>query len=109
MMRRILTDAARSKLTSKRGGQVRHVSLDGAQVAGQERGFDVLALDEALDRLSELDPRKGQVVEMRFFGGLSAEEAAEVLQVSIETVQRDWTFSKAWLLEALSAAPDYES
>ena len=102
MMRRILTDFARSRHYLKRGGEARHVSLDETAVVSREVDADIVALDEALDRLAALDPRKSQVVELRFFGGLDVEQTAEVLKVSAETVKRDWRFAKAWLLRALS-------
>jgi RNA polymerase sigma factor (TIGR02999 family) len=102
MMRRILTDFARSRHYLKRGGEVRHVTFDEALVVSPEPDADIVALDDALGQLAALDPRKGQVVELRFFGGLSVEETAEVLKVSPETVMRDWKFSKVWLLHALS-------
>ena len=97
MMHRIVIDFARSRRYLKRGGEVRQVSLHEARVVSREQDVDVLALDEALGRLSALDARKGRVVELRFFGGLSEREAAEVLKVSTETVERDWRMAKAWL------------
>src|SRR5262245_45185424 len=97
IMRRVLIDHARTKGYQKRGGGVRPVSLDEAVVTSPERGSDLLALDEALTRLSKLDPRKGKLVELRFFGGLSVEETAAILKVSPFTVIRDWNFAKAWL------------
>jgi RNA polymerase sigma factor (TIGR02999 family) len=97
IMRRVLIDHARARGYQKRGGGVRPVSLDEAVVASPERGRDLLALDEALTRLSKLDPRKGKLVELRFFGGLSVEETAAILKVSPFTVIRDWNFAKAWL------------
>ena len=101
-MRRILVDHARSRGNQKRGGGAHRVELDEALVVSDERAAEVVALDEALARLAELDPRKSQLVELRFFGGLSIEEAAEVLKVSPGTVMRDWTFTKAWLLDEIS-------
>jgi RNA polymerase sigma-70 factor, ECF subfamily len=100
-MRRIVIDFARSRRYLKRGGEAQQVSLDEALVASREQNVDVLALDEALVRLSALDARKGQVVELRFFGGLSVKETAEVLRVSEETIKLDWRFAKAWLHRAL--------
>jgi RNA polymerase sigma factor (TIGR02999 family) len=100
LMRRILVDFARSKQNLKRGGALL-VSLSEAAAFPVERGGDLVALDEALIALSEVDHRKGQVVEMRFFGGLSIEEVAEVLNVSAETVMRDWRLAKVWLLREL--------
>ena len=102
LMRRILVDHARSRNYQKRGGALRRVSLDEALVVSGERGTDLVALDDALAELAAVDPRKSQVVELRFFGGLSIEEAAEALQVSGETVLRDWRFARAWLRRELS-------
>ena len=101
LMRRILVDHARERGYQKRGGEARRVSLDEGLVLSPERGEDVVALDQALSALSELDPRKGRVVECRFFGGLSVEETAEALEVSSETVKRDWRLAKSWLLRRL--------
>src|SRR5271167_1958656 len=101
LMRRILVEHAR-RHNLKRGGGVQHVSLeDTALVCGQQSA-DLVALDEAMDALARLDPRKVQVVEMRFFGGLSVEETAEVLKVSSVTVMRDWNTAKAWLYRELT-------
>lgn len=97
LMRRILVDHARSRRSSKRGGDAHPVSLDEALVVSNERSAEVVALDEALDRLATVDKRKSQIVELRFFGGLSIEETAEILAVSPGTVMRDWTLAKAWL------------
>jgi RNA polymerase sigma-70 factor (ECF subfamily) len=102
LMRRILVDHAR-RHNLKRGGDVLHVSLDDAVIAGGERDADLVALDNAMDLLGKLDARKVQVVEMRFFGGLSVEETAEVLKVSAVTVMRDWNTAKAWLYRELMA------
>jgi RNA polymerase sigma factor (TIGR02999 family) len=102
IMRRILTDIARSQHYLKRGGQAPHVSLDEVPVVSRQQNVDMLALDEALDRLAALDPRKCQVVELRYFSGLSVEETAEALNISVETVMRDWKFAKAWLHRGLS-------
>ena len=101
LMRRILVDFARDRLYLKRGGGALQVSLAEAAAFNVDRGKDLVALDEALTALAEMDPRKGQVVEMRFFGGLSIEEVAEVLKVSKETVMRDWRLAKVWLLREL--------
>ncbi len=101
LMRRILTDFARSRRYLRCGGGAQHVSLDDALVVSQEPRADLLDLDHALDRLAVLDQRKSQVVELRFFGGLSVEETAEVLKVSQETVWRDWRLAKDWLLREL--------
>lgn len=102
LMRRILVDHARSRKYLKRGGTLRRVSLDEALVVSGERGTDLVALNDALDALATVDPRKSQVVELRFFGGLSIEETAEALHVSGETVVRDWRLARAWLLRELS-------
>lgn len=104
LMRRILVDFARSRQRLKRGGEALQVSLAEALIVPQERGADLLALDEALGSLALVDARKAQVVELRFFGGLSVEETAEVLSVSVDTVMRDWKTSKVWLLRELSNA-----
>ena len=101
LMRRILVDAARSRGYQKRGGGVPTVTLDEALSVSQEPSADLVALDDALNTLSILDPRKGQVVEMRFFGGLTLDETAEVLHVSRETIKRDWTMARLWLLREL--------
>src|SRR5271156_5345421 len=101
VMRRILVEHARRR-NLKRGGAVPHVSLDEAAQVGGGRPADLVALDDAMNSLARLDPRKVQVVEMRFFGGLSVEETAEVLKVSTVTVMRDWSTAKAWLYRELS-------
>ena len=102
LMRQILVDYARRRRSRKRGGGARQVSLDEAMIVSVERAGDVVALDEALKRLAELDPRQSRIVELRFFGGLSIEETAEVLSVSPGTVMRDWTLAKAWLRREIS-------
>jgi RNA polymerase sigma factor (TIGR02999 family) len=102
MMRRVLTDFARSRNYQKRGGGAVQVSLDEGLVVTPEKDADILALDEALSRFAALYPRQAEVVELRFFGGLEVEETAEVLKISTVTVKRDWRFAKAWLLRALS-------
>lgn len=101
LMRQILTDFARSRRAKKRGAGAARLSLDEAPEISADPRADLVALDEALDRLAEVDSRKSQVVELRFFGGLNAEETAEVLNVSPKTVLRDWKFAKAWLLREL--------
>ena len=101
LMRRVLVDFARSKGYQKRGGGAQKVSLDEGELVIPERGEDLTALDEALTSLATFDARKAQVVEMRFFGGLSVEETAEALHVSVDTVMRDWKLAKAWLLREL--------
>ena len=102
MMRRILVDYARNRHYAKRGGGVRELPLDEAITVSEERSAEVVMLDEALERLAEVDPRKSQIVELRFFGGLSIDETAEVLSVSPGTVMRDWTLAKAWLRREMS-------
>ena len=102
LMRRILVDWARSRQAQKRGDEPQRVTLDEALAVSRTHGEDLVALDEALQKLTEVDPRKSQVVEMRFFGGLSVEETAEVLKVSPDTVLRDWRLAKLWLLRELS-------
>ena len=102
VMRRILVDWARSRQALKRGGDVSALDLDEALAAAKEPSTDLVAVDDALMALSAIDRRKGQVVEMRFFGGLSVKETAEVLKVSPETVQRDWKLAKSWLRRELS-------
>jgi RNA polymerase sigma factor (TIGR02999 family) len=101
LMRRILVDFARSKGYQKRGGGAQKVSLDEALIVSQETPHNLVAIDDALTALAAVDARKAQVVEMRFFGGLSVEETAEALKVSVDTVMRDWKLAKAWLLREL--------
>jgi RNA polymerase sigma factor (TIGR02999 family) len=102
LMRHILVDFARARHHLKRGGDVQQVSLEEALVISQERDADLVALDDALNSLAAIDERKSRVVELRFFGGLSVEETAEVLKVSPGTVMRDWRLAKLWLLHELS-------
>jgi RNA polymerase sigma factor (TIGR02999 family) len=102
MMRRILVDHARSKKRAKRGGSDVRVSLGDATVAGKGQDLDVVALDEALQRLAQIDEQQSRVVELRFFSGLSVEETAEVMGISKSTVKRDWSMAKAWLHRELS-------
>jgi RNA polymerase sigma factor (TIGR02999 family) len=97
LMRRILVDYARRHRAAKRGGSFVQVSLNDALALPEEQGEDVLALDDALERLAAIDPRQARVVELRLFSGLTVEEAAEVLDVSAATVKREWTMAKAWL------------
>lgn len=104
LMRRILVDAARSRGYQKRGGNATILSLEETLVVPTEPGQNLVALDDAVAGLAAIDSRKSQVVEMRFFGGLSLEETAEALQVSRETVKRDWKFAKLWLLRELRGA-----
>lgn len=101
MMRRILVDHAKTKHREKRGGDAVKLSLDEVINFSQERAADLIALDEALEALSNFDRRKCRVVELRYFGGLSVEETAEVLSVSPDTVMRDWKLAKAWLYQQL--------
>jgi RNA polymerase sigma factor (TIGR02999 family) len=101
MMRRVLVDYARTRGYSKRGGDATPVALEESRVASPERDDQIVALDEALDALAHKDARKAQVVELRFFSGLSVEETAAALGVSNQTVARDWTLSKAWLLRRM--------
>ncbi len=107
LIRRILIDGARSRNSLKRGGHAPHVAIDETLLVSDEPRVDLLALDEAMKALADIDPRKSQVVELRFFGGLDIEETAEVLRVSPETVKRDWKLAKAWLRREL--APDENS
>jgi len=102
MMRRILVDYARSRQYAKRGGGGQRVSLDDAMVVSEARAAEVVSLDDALTALADVDQRKSQIVELRFFGGLSIDETAEVLGVSPGTVMRDWTLAKAWLLREIN-------
>ena len=101
VMRRILVDAARARGYQKRGGGAESVSLDEALLVSGEPRQDLIALDDALNALAAFDLRKSQVVEMRFFGGLSVEETAEALHVSADTVMRDWRLAKVWLVREL--------
>jgi RNA polymerase sigma-70 factor, ECF subfamily len=101
LMRRILVEHAR-RHNLKRGGGVQHVSLEETALVGGDQSADLVALDDAMNALALLDPRKAQVVEMRFFGGLSVEETAEVLKLSSVTVMRDWSTAKAWLYRELT-------
>jgi RNA polymerase sigma factor (TIGR02999 family) len=99
VMRRVLVDHARSRNSNKRWGNEKRIALDEVQVYFPQRSSELLALDEALVRLSKLDPRQARIVELRFFAGLSEEEVAEVLDVSSRTVKRDWTTARAWLYQ----------
>ena len=107
LMRRVLVDAARARRANKRGRSRVRVSVDLAALPARGQGFapDALALDEALERLARLDERKARVVELRFFGGLTVEEAAAQLEVSEETIFRDWRFAKLWLRRELTKRP----
>jgi RNA polymerase sigma-70 factor (ECF subfamily) len=101
VMRRILVDLARNRGYQKRGGNLQKIYFDEGFVPSAERAPDLVALDDALDALAALDPRKAKVIELRFFGGLTPEETAEVLEVSPETVFRDWRMAKVWLLREM--------
>lgn len=103
IIRRILVDHARRRGFAKRGGDALRVPLDEVLLVAQARGIEVLALDEALDALARIDGRKSRVVELRYFGGLSIEEAAEVLKVSVDTAKRDWRMARAWLVAELTS------
>jgi RNA polymerase sigma-70 factor, ECF subfamily len=102
LMRRILAAYARSRHYAKRGGGTRPVSLEEAMIVSEERAADMVAVDDALTALADVDQRKTQIVEMRFFGGMSIDETAEVLGVSPGTVMREWTLAKAWLRREIS-------
>jgi len=102
LMRRVLTDFARSRGYLKRGGDSPHVALDQALLVNLEPPADLIALDDGLNALAAFDPRKSEVVELRFFGGLSVDETAEVLEVSPKTVDRDWKLARLWLLEEMN-------
>jgi RNA polymerase sigma factor (TIGR02999 family) len=102
IMRHILLDRAKRRVAAKRGGKAERVNLDEVLDVGAAKAKELIALDDALNALAQLDPRKARVIELRFFGGLSVEEAAEVLEVSPDTVMRDWKLARAWLLSELS-------
>lgn len=106
IMRRILVDHARRRHQLKRGGEALLVSLAEAENVGRMRSASVLALDDAMTALAQFDPRKCQIVELKFFGGLSEEEIAEVMKLSLRTVQRDWNLARAWLYNELSRKKD---
>jgi RNA polymerase sigma-70 factor (ECF subfamily) len=106
MMRRLLVDSARARGNDKRGGRIQKVSLDEAATVFDDARLDFDALDAALQVLETIHPRKVQVVELRFFGGLSLDETAAALHVSSDTVKRDWRFAKLWLLRELSTVND---
>jgi len=109
IMRRILVDHARGRGYAKRGGNAEYLPLDDVLLGVRARGIDLVALDEALVALSKIDARKGRVVELRYFGGLSIEETADFLGVSPETAKRDWKMAKAWLFGELTAEKDHTS
>lgn len=105
LMRRILVDVARRRPKGEGGAPAQHIALDDALAVAHETDADLVALDEALDELAEFDPRKSRIVELRFFGGLSVEEIAEVLQIAPVTVTREWNKAKAWLYDAVNRKP----
>jgi RNA polymerase sigma-70 factor (ECF subfamily) len=109
IIRHILVDHARNRRYAKRGGGAVQIPIDENLLSARMPGVDVLALDEALASLTEVDPRKARVVELRYFGGLSVEETSEVLQISMETAKRDWKMAKAWLLRELTTKKDHAS
>lgn len=102
MMRRVLVNHARDRAAAKRGGDAQKVSLSMAVDSFERPDLDVISLHESLDRLALIDSRKSRIVELRFFGGLKTEEIAEVLQTSIATVEREWSFARAWLYDAVA-------
>ena len=103
LMRQILVDYARKQSYAKRGGDAQRVELDEKLIISKDRAADIVDLDEALKKLAELDPRQSQIVELRFFGGLSVEETAEVLSISVSTLMRDWMVAKSWLKRSISS------
>jgi len=105
VIRLILVDHTRRRRYAKRGGGAVQIALDERAVGTKARGVEIVALDEALESLSKIDPRKGRLVELRYFSGLSIEETADVLEISRETAKRDWKMAKAWLLRELTGAP----
>jgi RNA polymerase sigma factor (TIGR02999 family) len=105
MMRRILVNYARDRAAGKRGGDLQKVPLSDADAPGRPQEVDVIVLHDALDQLSAIDPRKSRIVELKFFGGLTTSEIAEVLQLSPATIERDWSFARAWLYDAISGGP----
>jgi RNA polymerase sigma factor (TIGR02999 family) len=105
IMRQILTDFARSRLSLKRGGGAIHITFEDSLPTTGKAAADLVALDDALNGLARVDARKSQVVELRFFGGLSVQETAEVLKTSKETVKRDWSLAKLWLLREMNGGP----
>jgi len=105
LMRRVLVDHARARGSRKRGGAVQRVTLDEAAAVSPALNLDLLALDRALDALAAVDARKARVIELRFFGGLSVEETAEVLHVSTDTIKRDWRLAKLWLVREMTGTP----
>jgi RNA polymerase sigma factor (TIGR02999 family) len=102
MMRRILVDHARRRRRAKRGGGVTHLQIIDDAAADERRDVEIIALDQALNKLASFDERKSRVVELRFFGGLNQEETAEAMKTSVRTVQREWSLARSWLLRELS-------
>jgi RNA polymerase sigma factor (TIGR02999 family) len=100
-MRQILIERARARGAVKRGGGGARITLDEALIGGEDRSIDLLALDEALERLAAIDPEQARLVELRFFGGLTVEETADAMDISPATVKRHWTIAKAWLAREL--------
>jgi RNA polymerase sigma-70 factor (ECF subfamily) len=109
VMRHILVDHARANLRSKRGGKRHKVCLDDRMLLAEDHSAELLAVDQALDRLDKLNARQGRIVEFRFFGGLSVEETAEVMGVSPKTVKREWSLAKAWLYQELHNASAHDA
>jgi RNA polymerase sigma factor (TIGR02999 family) len=105
LMRRILLDRARRRVAAKRGGRTQALDLTKSLDVAQAKARELVALDDALNALAQVDPRKSRIVELRFFGGLSVKETAEVIQVSADTVLRDWKMARAWLLTELNSRP----
>jgi RNA polymerase sigma-70 factor, ECF subfamily len=103
MMRRVLLDAARKRATGKRGGDISRINLDEIPDISSGRGKELIALDDTLQALAKIDPRKAQIIELRYFGGLSVEETAEVLKISVDTVMRDWKLARAWVMMQMGA------
>ncbi len=105
IMRRILLDQARRRVAAKRGGEAVRLTIDAGFDVATCRAREIVRLDDALNELAKMDPRKAKVIEFRFFAGLTVEETAEVLQVSTETVRRDWRLGRAWLISELDTPP----
>jgi RNA polymerase sigma factor (TIGR02999 family) len=103
MMRRVLLDAARKRGRAKRGGDLSRINLDEIPDVSSERGSELIALDDSLQALAKIDPRKAQIVELRYFGGMTVEETAQVLKISVDTVMRDWSLARAWLMVEMGA------
>jgi RNA polymerase sigma factor (TIGR02999 family) len=106
LMRQVLVDHARSRGSHKHGGAAERIPIDDARLEAAEPGLDLVDLNRALDAFSSIDTRRSQIVELRYFGGLTLEETAQVLHVSVETVKRDWRLAKLWLLRELNGGKD---